>query len=121
MSEKLDSERLAGMQERLANRYAQLRGEISDSLKQRGENRLASEVHDTKDRAFTELLEGIRQADLLRDLEEARDIEAAQLRMAAGNYGICIQCMEPIPFSRLSAFPTAKRCLRCQQEYERHR
>ena len=27
----------------------------------------------------------------------------------------CIDCGQPIPFARLEAYPTAKRCLRCQQ------
>ncbi|MGX6566661.1 TraR/DksA C4-type zinc finger protein [Cupriavidus necator] len=47
------------------------------------------------------------------------DIDAARARMQHGQYGACIDCGEPIPFSRLQAYPTAKRCTACQSRRER--
>ncbi len=45
----------------------------------------------------------VRQTE--RHLEE---IEAAQARLAAGSYGVCERCSEPIPEGRLEARPVAR-------------
>ena len=52
---------------------------------------------------------------MARDAAELQDILAAEARIAVGSYGTCVDCDEPIPHPRLAAYPTAKRCLRCQQ------
>ncbi|WER50382.1 TraR/DksA C4-type zinc finger protein [Cupriavidus sp. WKF15] len=46
------------------------------------------------------------------------DIGAARLRMSSGTYGVCIDCRQAIPFERLQASPTAKRCTACQRHHE---
>ncbi|BDB29888.1 hypothetical protein Tamer19_53980 [Cupriavidus sp. TA19] len=46
------------------------------------------------------------------------DIDAAQSRMKSGQYGVCIDCQQAIPFSRLQAYPTAMRCTPCQNLHE---
>ena len=53
--------------------------------------------------------------------EELRDIDAARGRLAQGIYGTCVDCGLGIPYARLRAFPTAKRCLSCQQRHEQAR
>jgi DnaK suppressor protein len=45
-----------------------------------------------------------------RQLEE---IDAAIQRVAAGNYGTCEVCGEPIPSGRLEARPTSRTCVGC--------
>ena len=45
----------------------------------------------------------------LRLVQEALD------RLAAGDYGVCLECDEPIPPQRLEAVPWARFCVRCQQ------
>ncbi len=62
-----------------------------------------------------------RQDDAMREHYRMRlaDIDAARARMWHGHYGTCIDCGEPIPFSRLQAYPTAKRCTACQSRRER--
>ena len=54
-----------------------------------------------------------------RHINQIRDIEAATTRMREKVFGICEECGEDIPFDRLKAYPTAKRCVRCQQQRER--
>ncbi|WP_416546854.1 TraR/DksA family transcriptional regulator [Limnohabitans sp. DCL3] len=49
------------------------------------------------------------------------DIEAALERLDAGTYGQCSDCGVRIPPARLSAYPTAKRCINCQSLSEHHR
>ena len=61
------------------------------------------------------MLSDLANAELARDVAELRDILAAERRIADGSYGTCIDCGDAIPYARLAAYPTAKRCLRCQE------
>jgi DnaK suppressor protein len=45
--------------------------------------------------------------------------ERAIARIAAGTYGICESCGEPIGKARLQAFPRATLCVTCKQREER--
>lgn len=45
-----------------------------------------------------------------------REIQESLLRMDAGNYGLCLECDEPISQKRLEAIPWARHCVRCQEE-----
>jgi DnaK suppressor protein len=51
-----------------------------------------------------------------RELDE---IAAAQARLAAGTFGVCEGCAQPIPLARLRAVPTARLCVACQAARER--
>lgn len=52
---------------------------------------------------------------------ELGEIDAALERYQAGTYGNCTDCGIGIPPARLSAYPTAKRCIGCQSLSEHHR
>ena len=52
---------------------------------------------------------------------ELGDIQAALERLQAGTYGTCTDCGVTIPTARLTAYPTAKRCIDCQTLVEQHR
>ncbi len=54
------------------------------------------------------------QADALRAALRTRlpEIDAALARIAAGTYGFCTVCGEPIAPARLEARPTTDRCIR---------
>ena len=41
------------------------------------------------------------------------EVEAALERLAAGTYGICERCGQPIGQARLEARPAARTCIRC--------
>lgn len=45
----------------------------------------------------------------LRLIQEALD------RIAAGDFGTCLRCEQPIPPRRLQAVPWARYCVRCQE------
>lgn len=47
-------------------------------------------------------------------LRRLRDIDTALERMESGQYGICLECGEPIPEERLEVFPSALTCIDCQ-------
>ena len=54
-----------------------------------------------------------RETFLLRQVADALD------RIAAGEYGICLECEEPISAKRLAALPWAALCLACQEAADR--
>lgn len=76
-------------------------------------------VGDSGDAAAASMLRGITEAEVIRDVEEVRDIVAAKQRIETGRYGLCIDCEAAIRFKRLDAYPTAKRCYTCQISYEK--
>lgn len=52
---------------------------------------------------------------LTREALIFRQVSAALERLAAGTFGSCLQCDEPIAEKRLQALPWAALCLRCQE------
>ena len=45
-------------------------------------------------------------------------IESALHRLAAGTFGVCLDCGHEIPGPRLAALPWTRYCLRCQERIE---
>jgi RNA polymerase-binding transcription factor DksA len=106
----------------LAESKARLLQEIREVLARTGDERyarLAGEAADAGDESVADLLSDVSQAEVARDVNEVRDIIAAEARIAAGTYGTCIDCDADIEYRRLAAYPTAKRCFRCQQNHEK--
>ena len=107
---------------KLRGRTGVLRQEIRDALLRSDAEpyvQLAGQVHDAADEAIADLLVDVNLSDITRDVEECRDIEGALTRIATRAFGICVSCREPIGLDRLEAYPTAKRCLTCQQLHDR--
>lgn len=48
-----------------------------------------------------------------------KEIDNALERIEEGSYGVCEGCNEAIPKKRLEAFPSARYCIKCQEEFER--
>lgn len=80
---------------------------------------IAGSVTDAADEALASCLVDIEAAFLDRHVRELRDIDEARERIRLGQYGVCIVCSDVIPYARLLAYPTAKRCLGCQQLREK--
>ena len=74
---------------------------------------------DIGDESLADALADLSVTRVDRQINELRDIEAAFSRMKEGSYGVCIDCCLEIPFERLEAYPTAKRCQPCQAQHER--
>ena len=53
-----------------------------------------------------------------RESAELNQVQAALDRIAAGGYGVCVDCGTDIPAARLHATPEAERCMACQQATE---
>lgn len=120
----LDKEQLAQLTERIRERKALLLEEIRGALARSGKERYADLLggtSDAGDESVANLLRDVTEAEIVRDLGEVHDIVAAEQRLVAGRYGICIDCGAAIGYKRLEAYPTAKRCLSCQQHREKTR
>jgi RNA polymerase-binding transcription factor DksA len=76
------------------------------------------EVIDRKEDATEEAATEVSDAEVERDMNELKAVQAARLRFNAGLYGTCVDCEEPIALQRLMAQPAAVRCTRCQAGYE---
>ncbi|MBT8047440.1 MAG: TraR/DksA family transcriptional regulator [Xanthomonadales bacterium] len=108
--------------QQLKDRYYDVREEIRLELL-RSDNEhfidLAGLVHDPEEESVADLLVDIDLALVDMHVEQIRDIDAALIRLAEGIYDVCLDCGKEIVVERLQAYPTAKRCTRCQTAYER--
>lgn len=123
MSENtLTQEQITQFAQRIDARKSLLLGEIRHVLA-RTENEhivdLIGGSGDSADVAAASLIRDVSEAEIVRDIGEVRDIAAAEDRLAAGTYGLCTDCGQPIRYKRLDAYPTAKRCFECQVLRER--
>jgi len=79
---------------------------------------LRNRMEETDDWAVADLETALDVAEVSRDAGELREIESALVRMADGGYGECIDCGRSIPHARLTANPSAARCIACQERVE---
>jgi RNA polymerase-binding transcription factor DksA len=80
---------------------------------------VAGATPDIGDQAVADLMADVGEAEVTRDLDELRALEAALKRVSDGAYGLCVDCGAEIPLERLRAQPFAARCLACQQRHEK--
>jgi DnaK suppressor protein len=79
----------------------------------------AGPAPDAGDESVATLIADLEQAEVTRDLEEFRALEAARERIQRGGYGECADCGNDIGYERLRAFPSALRCVQCQERHEK--
>lgn len=109
------------MEERRIRELDEIRSVAERSRDDRMQERLAGRAADRLDEALGLIAQSADYAIVRQNAEDVRDIDAARRRIAAGTYGVCIDCGAQIGYERLLAYPTAKRCIHCQQEHERRR
>jgi RNA polymerase-binding protein DksA len=123
MRSTLDAHQTEAQRRILRDRARQLRQEIRDTLKKSDSEQytmIADQVRDLEDDSFADLMVDVNLAEIDRDLQELRLIDAAFLRLSDGSYGRCEDCELPIEIERLRATPFASRCFDCQTSYERN-
>lgn len=54
-----------------------------------------------------------------RERHELDEIDAAQVRLEAGVYGVCETCRTAVPLARLRTMPATRFCRPCQARAER--
>jgi len=117
----LSEAQMRTLEERLNAREAELQASVRAFKAAAAERPSAQgpQVEDTGEDGEERFRTGIEHVELIRDQEELAEIADARVRMADGRYGECIDCGQPISFERLSAQPTAKRCLADQEAWEK--
>ncbi len=122
MVSKLSEAQIREFKQKLQERFEQLRQETRQILLRSDDEHyidLAGKVHDLEEESVANLLVDLDLAEIDWHVQEIRDIEAALMRIQSGTYGVCADCVGPIDVARLQVYPTAKRCHRCQERYEK--
>jgi len=98
----------------------EVREELENSGNQHRIDLLNEEPGDSGDESMANALADFNLTILDRHIDGMRDIEAALQRIKNGEYGACTDCGDDVGFPRLQAYPTAKRCIVCQEQREKH-
>jgi len=123
MSHTLNARYQEELRNSLKARARQLREEIRQTLVKSDSEQytmIADQVRDLEDDSFADLMVDVNLAEIDRDLQELRLIDAAFLRLRDGSYGHCEDCDADIEIERLRATPFASRCFDCQSAFERN-
>lgn len=119
----LTKTQIAELKKELDRLHQMLLEEVRDELEASENERIAELLGrtpaDSADFSFADALADLNVAMVDRHVHQLRDIEASRQRIAEGRFGTCIDCAAEVGFERLTAYPTAKRCIRCQQQRER--
>ena len=119
----LTAKQLSKLKSKLEERSRVLREEIRQELLASDQEHyidVAGQVHDLEEESVADLLIDLGLSIIDMHINELRDVEAALRRIHVGAYGVCVSCDDDVDLDRLEAFPTAKRCLMCQENYERN-
>ena len=118
----LEHEEIDFLEKQIDRQYAELLEEVREELAQNGGSEYIELLDrggaDTEEEAVRDLLWGLNSTLFDRHIREIRNIEKARMRIRDGDYGICEDCGEDIPYERLKARPVALRCVYCQSEHE---
>jgi RNA polymerase-binding protein DksA len=118
----LKTQDLNSINQKLRERQKSLLEEVRDQFDQRDNQHLIALMgREPGDSGDVSLADAVADLNILRtdrEVNELRDIDAAYERMRQGEFGLCVDCGAEIPAQRLLAYPTAKRCMACQQRRE---
>ena len=120
--QQLSQNQLLHFKTTLRDRGDQLRDDIRSTLARSADEthvRVAEQARDMEDDSFSNLIVDLNLSEIERDVDELRRISSALRRANDGTYGLCQDCDVVIPTGRLEAEPTALRCVRCQEIYEK--
>ncbi len=98
----------------LHKRYLDLQEEIRSEL---------AHTKDIRDLDLSEYLNNIPDdidtALVDRQINEMRELEMSRKYLSELEFGDCIDCDNEIGFERLLVYPSAQRCIECQNRYEK--
>ena len=120
-SHKLTAADRTRIRSQLFDRRSALRAEVKAQMEGSGDDRvvgLRNRLDETDDWAVADGLAELDIAGLKHALDELAEVDAAIARFEVDAYGECSDCGETIAGARLHAYPTATRCIECQQTHE---
>jgi RNA polymerase-binding protein DksA len=118
-----DKKELSILEKELDRQYVALLEEVRDELANSEDRQYVELIGrapaDSGEASMGDVLADINANMFERHIRKIRSIEAATTRIRENVYGICTECEEDIPFERLKAYPTARRCVPCQERHDR--
>lgn len=119
--DRLDQAHMLGLRAMLERRKADLQRQMADDAAMLG-NAAAQEAETSPaDNASARVLLQLVNEAASQHALQLRGIQHALAKFAAGDYGVCERCGEPISTSRLEATPEARLCFSCQSRQEKAR
>lgn len=113
----------ARLKAELEARRTQLRVEVKAQLAGSGDDRvvgLRNRIQESGDEwGVADGLAELDLAEVRHVLADLTEVDAALARMRDGTYGECVDCGIEIAPARLAVYPTARRCIKCQDAYEK--
>ena len=113
---------LAQVEMKLRERQSALLEEVRKELDQRENQHLASVMGnhpgDSGDVSLADWLADLNILRVDRQIRELREIETKLAQVKDGSANECIDCGKEIGLQRLLAYPTAMRCVACQEKHE---
>lgn len=104
---------LAQLKTALQKRYLELQQEIRREL---GHTTNESDIGLLTN---SDIPDDIDTALVDRQIIEMRELEVSLKHLMELEFGDCIDCGNEIGFDRLIAYPSAQRCIECQNRYEK--
>lgn len=111
----LSAAQLAEAAERLASTRRELTREFDECMR---ELRSDSQTKSSDDDSAECLTDAVLTSSIQHLFQHIREIDLAIARLAEGRYGLCQDCSQLIPPSRLQANPAAACCISCQRDKE---
>ncbi len=109
------SKHLEAVRKKLLERKVQLEQELADLYQTKEQ---PGQVQDPADHAQLLSQETLKISLQDTEIAEYNMIRQALKMIEQGNYGICIDCEQPVSEKRLKLYPNATRCLVCQELFE---
>lgn len=96
------------------------RDELNAQLSEQSQDLISDNVEgkDSADEALSIAMESVQNSLEHTELDELKSIEDAIIRLDRNEYGVCMDCSEPISQARLEYYPFAARCILCQEAFE---
>jgi DnaK suppressor protein len=105
--------------ERIKKGLIQRKFDIEHQLAQQSSEKASDGVvQDTADEVQSLSMENLQSSLQRTEIDELRNMDEALARISRGEYGVCIDCGQPISEKRLEHFPYAARCIVCQEAAE---
>ncbi len=119
---QLTRKEIESIENKLRQRQQDLFEEVRNELDERENQHLAAvmgnDPGDSCDFSLADVLVDLNIVRVDRQINELREIESKLAQIKKGNANECIDCGKEIGLQRLLAYPTAMRCVICQERRE---
>jgi RNA polymerase-binding transcription factor DksA len=112
-----ESVRNTDLREMLTARRSEMRNDVQSRIRQ-GRTAQRTDARDDVDASDADLQGDIEFALIQMRAETLSRIDVALSRLAAGEYGACVECKGEVAPRRLHALPFAVRCQGCEERRE---